>query len=104
MLHGFKYMPSSVPSSSGVQPACSSDCTRYRGTVDVFYKVVKQVSEAVLGANNLHLYICKKKKKKKKRIFSIHNSVSCSFKLILVYLCVLQSVFTFKTCSRFLLV
>ncbi|KZV21880.1 Mitochondrial substrate carrier family protein [Dorcoceras hygrometricum] len=31
-----------MPSSAGTQPTCSPECTRYRGTLDVFYKVVRQ--------------------------------------------------------------
>ncbi|GFP91942.1 mitochondrial carrier protein mtm1 [Phtheirospermum japonicum] len=39
MLPELKYVSSAV----GTQPSCSADCTRYRGTLDVFYKIIKQV-------------------------------------------------------------
>ncbi|KAK6158846.1 hypothetical protein DH2020_006160 [Rehmannia glutinosa] len=42
MLQVLKYVPSSVRSPVGNQPACSPDCTRYRGTLDVFYKIIQQ--------------------------------------------------------------
>ncbi|XP_073142637.1 mitochondrial carrier protein MTM1-like isoform X2 [Henckelia pumila] len=38
MLQDVKYMPS----SACTQPTCSPECTRYKGTLDVFYKVVRQ--------------------------------------------------------------
>ncbi|XP_073061903.1 mitochondrial carrier protein MTM1-like isoform X1 [Primulina eburnea] len=38
MLQDVKYMPS----SACTQPTCSPECTRYRGTLDVFYKVMRQ--------------------------------------------------------------
>ncbi|KAK6158842.1 hypothetical protein DH2020_006156 [Rehmannia glutinosa] len=42
MLQVVKYVPSSVCSPVGNQPVCSPDCTRYRGTLDVFYKIIQQ--------------------------------------------------------------
>ncbi|KAI3444451.1 hypothetical protein Pfo_001116 [Paulownia fortunei] len=42
MLQELKYMPSSVHAAVGAQPTCPPDCTRYRGTLDVFYKVIQQ--------------------------------------------------------------
>ncbi|XP_075519302.1 mitochondrial carrier protein MTM1-like isoform X3 [Primulina tabacum] len=38
MLQDVKYMPS----SAFTQPTCSPECTRYKGTLDVFYKVMRQ--------------------------------------------------------------
>ncbi|KAG8363276.1 hypothetical protein BUALT_Bualt19G0005300 [Buddleja alternifolia] len=38
MVREMKNMPSSV----GTQPACAPDCTRYKGMLDVFYKVIRQ--------------------------------------------------------------
>ncbi|EYU32210.1 hypothetical protein MIMGU_mgv1a009840mg [Erythranthe guttata] len=42
ILQDLKYMPSAVRTSIWSQPTCSPDCTRYRGTLDVFYKVTQQ--------------------------------------------------------------
>ncbi|XP_020553496.1 mitochondrial carrier protein MTM1 isoform X3 [Sesamum indicum] len=42
MLQERKYMPSSAYAPVGSQPTCSPDCTRYRGTFDVLYKVIRQ--------------------------------------------------------------
>ncbi|KAL0428777.1 UNVERIFIED_CONTAM: Mitochondrial carrier protein MTM1 [Sesamum radiatum] len=41
-LQDWKYMPSSIRASVGTQPTRSPDCTCYRGTLDVFYKVIQQ--------------------------------------------------------------
>ncbi|KAL3622207.1 hypothetical protein CASFOL_033618 [Castilleja foliolosa] len=38
MLPEWKYVSSAVRTQS----VCSADCTRYRGTLDVFYKIIKQ--------------------------------------------------------------
>ncbi|KAK6141048.1 hypothetical protein DH2020_025208 [Rehmannia glutinosa] len=45
MLRDRNSMPSSVRATVGPQPKCSPDCTRYRGTSDVLYKVIRQVGE-----------------------------------------------------------
>ncbi|KAI3449246.1 hypothetical protein Pfo_005911 [Paulownia fortunei] len=42
MLQDRNSMLSSVHATVGTQPKCSPDCTRYRGTLDVFYKVIRQ--------------------------------------------------------------
>ncbi|KAK4415870.1 Mitochondrial carrier protein MTM1 [Sesamum alatum] len=42
MLQERKYMPSSPYAPVGSQPTCSPDCARYRGTLDVLYKVIRQ--------------------------------------------------------------
>lgn len=36
-------MSSSVRETLGTQPKCSPDCMRYKGTLDVLYKVIQQV-------------------------------------------------------------
>ncbi|KAK4418602.1 Mitochondrial carrier protein MTM1 [Sesamum alatum] len=41
-LQDWKYMPSSIRASVSTQPTRSPDCTCYRGTLDVFYKVIQQ--------------------------------------------------------------
>ncbi|KAL3815109.1 hypothetical protein ACJIZ3_016377 [Penstemon smallii] len=42
MLQDLKYMLSSAQSSIGTRPTSSPGSTHYRGTLDVFYKVVRQ--------------------------------------------------------------
>ncbi|KAG8391913.1 hypothetical protein BUALT_Bualt01G0236400 [Buddleja alternifolia] len=42
MLQEMKHMQPSVCGSGGIQPTCSPDCTRYRGTLDLFYKIIRQ--------------------------------------------------------------
>ncbi|KAL6569593.1 Carrier protein, mitochondrial [Orobanche minor] len=41
-LPEFMHVSSSARAPVGTQPACSPDCARYRGTLDVFYKIIKQ--------------------------------------------------------------
>ncbi|KAL6575664.1 hypothetical protein OROHE_001041 [Orobanche hederae] len=41
-LPEFMHVSSSARAPVGTQPACSPDCTHYRGTLDVFYKIIEQ--------------------------------------------------------------
>ncbi|KAH6812061.1 Mitochondrial substrate carrier family protein, partial [Perilla frutescens var. frutescens] len=41
MLQDRNFMPSTCE-TVGTQPKCTPDCTRYRGTLDVLYKVIRQ--------------------------------------------------------------
>ncbi|KAL8554180.1 hypothetical protein ACS0TY_002407 [Phlomoides rotata] len=42
MLRDRNFMQSSVRETLGTQPKCSPDCMRYKGTLDVLYKVIQQ--------------------------------------------------------------
>lgn len=50
-------MPSSVHETVSTQPKCSPDCMRYRGTLDVLYKVIRQVGKFVLEVSYLCSYL-----------------------------------------------
>ncbi|KAI8545003.1 hypothetical protein RHMOL_Rhmol07G0009300 [Rhododendron molle] len=43
MLPDMRCSPSCTRAVLGAEPACHPDCSRYTGTIDVFYKVVRQV-------------------------------------------------------------
>lgn len=43
--------PSSSRALVGGEPTCSPDCSRYKGTFDVFNKVVRQVSRILFEGN-----------------------------------------------------
>jgi hypothetical protein len=54
MWPDFRCYPSCSPSGiHGTGPACNPECFQYKGTMDVFYKIVRQVQ----SSNQLHLIL-----------------------------------------------
>lgn len=45
MLPDWRCSTSSTRAVVGSEPVCPPECNRYKGTMDVIYKVIRQVSE-----------------------------------------------------------
>ena len=58
MLPDMRNSPSCMCAVPGSKPA--SECNRYEGTLDVFYKVVRQVGGYKDFMNKLHIYLIKR--------------------------------------------
>lgn len=69
MLPDMRNSPSCTCAVPGNEPA--AECNRYKGTLDVFYKVVRQVGGYKDFMNKLHIYVIKELKFSKRVMFML---------------------------------
>jgi hypothetical protein len=51
----FPCVKSSSHAAPGSQQLCASECNRYKGALDVFNKVIRQVSELIRILQSIHI-------------------------------------------------